>query len=367
VPNQSCPDPGDGQPLADATSVLERVRTAFRAAIEEVPGPNTRPIQLEHSLGLHKTLAWKLASLSELDEVISAHAGDRETFGLMLAGVSPDRQKDEALQYRKEGFRGTSHVWGVQAETIVRTVILHPSAESPMLDAAALFGCIDFRRLRTDRPWVLNRWRPTDDAGAPIPVTREPIRAGSAGGTPLLAGCSTIGPGDVRRTLLDDGTTEDELLDGPVGKTGAATCFFGEVVRSVMSRYRAEGNVSYAQNLDLRTPCRTVIFDHLVPRSLFGAVQPRARVFGELAGRPLYSTVRSNRDRLEIFEEVEHLGAGVAALATDDIPDYGDIVASACEALGWDVAGCDVYRLRIPYPYVPSTLTYSYPLPEAPA
>ena len=163
--------------------------------------------------------------------------------------------------------------------------------------------------------------------------------------------------------MLPDSTTADELVAGPTGNAGAVTFFTGEVMRAVMKRYRADDNHIMAQNLELRTPCETVIFDHIVHRDLFGRVQPRLHVFGEIAGRPLYDTLRSNRDRLEVHERVEYVG-GITDMACDDVANYDEMIASTCNTIGWDPAAFDVYRVRIEFPYVPATISMDYPLPE---
>jgi len=398
------------QPLElQAVRSLRRVQEAVSGIIEAVPGPTDRPSEIEKTLGLHKTLAWKLAKIVEssdpaeifrripgagaIEKVLEAasrlgvarerleavrsalaalaafveeHAGDRKTFEIMLAGFERESPAEIDLMYRKSAFRASSYVWGVEAGTIVRSVIVHPSSAEGMLDAAVIFGCVELRRLRADRPWVINRSRPTDDEGRPILVRRETIDSGTSGAVPLLSEfCSTHRP-QLRRAVLEDGTVEDELLPGPIGNAGGLTCFTGEVMRDLMSRYHGEANAMMAQNLELRTPCRSVVFDHLVHRDLFGPVAPRLGVFGELAGRPLFSTLRSNRDRIDVFERVEHLGAGLEVLPIAEVPGYEGMVRHVCARLGWDPGCFDAYRLHMPFPFIPVTITYDYPLPEVP-
>ncbi|MCP3903969.1 MAG: hypothetical protein GY715_10080 [Planctomycetes bacterium] len=402
--------PADAGVGALAHNALLRVQDAFVDAVGTVPEPTERPYEIAKSLGLHKTLAWKLAKIMEstdpvvifqripgagavekilsaakrhgvsterlaavrtalanLDEIVARHAGDRETFEMILAGLAAENGRDVELLYRRDGFQATSFIWGVQARAMMRAVIVNPNQDGVMLDAAVIFGSVGLRRLRPDRSWVIERWRPTDDLGRPIPVEREAIDDTKAGCAPLLHDFSSTSRTEVQRRILEDGTVEDEVGSGPLGNEGAVTCFTGEVVRSVMPRYRAESNRILAQNLELRTPCRTVVFDHLVPADLYGRVAPQARLYGELAGRPLYTTLRSDRDRLPIHEQVEYLGSGPSVLRTRDVPRYEKMVRHVCGSLGWDADRMDVYRLRMDFPYVPSTITYEYPLPEAPS
>jgi hypothetical protein len=401
----------DGETLEDSSRrLLQHVRGAFAGLLAAVPESTSRPHELEKALGLHKTLAWKVAkvvecrepadvyqyipgpgavnkildaarkrgvadellgdvrrSLAELDEHITEHAGDRDTFEMMVAGFVGPRRKETDLQYRRSAFRSPSYIWGVQARTMTRTVIVQPSRDDPAtLDAAVITGCVDLRRLRAERSWVIYRGRPTDDEGEIIAAPREPIDLPPPDQAPFLSEFCRPSPPDVRRVILEDGTVEDELPGGVVGNSGAITCFTAEVLRGVVPRYRDERNATMAQNLELRTPCQTVIFDHLVSPDLFGAVRPTLRVFGELAGRPLYASLRSNRDRLDVFESVVHLGTGTRVVPTPDVPRYEEMIRYVCSQLGWDAEQFDVYRLRMEFPYVPSTITYDYPLPDAP-
>lgn len=393
-----------------AGETIGRVQDAFTELVAAVPGLTGRPSEIQRALGLHKTLAWKLAkivdasdrltvyrrlpgdgaiakildaaarvgversrldavrtSVRDLERFVERHAGHRETLEIMLAGSSRGRLNDAELSYRKDGFRATSHIWGVQARTVTRSVITWPSADDKdMLDAAIIFGVVDFLRLRPDRPWVVNRWRPTDDDGAPIAIQPTPIDSESAGGSPLLRDFCSDPNLDVRRAKAPDCTLEDEVAAGQVGTRGAVTLHSAEVLRNVMPRFSVDGSRMYAQNLELRTPCRTVVFDHLVHRDLYGRVAPRFKVFGELAGRPLYVTLRSGMDRLEVFERVEYLGNGSAVLRTPDVPRYDQMIQHVCHRLGWDPDMLDAYRVRMEYPYVPITMTYDYPLPEPP-
>ncbi len=401
-------DGGEDDPFERvAGETIGRVQDAFTELVAAVPGLTGRPAEIQRALGLHKTLAWKLAkiveasdrltvyrrlpgdgaiakildaaarvgvdrgrlenvraSVRDLERFVERHAGHRETLEIMLAGSSRGRLNDAELGYRKDGFRATSHIWGVQARTITRSVIIWPSDDPEMLDAAIVFGAVDFLRLRADRPWVVNRWRPTDDDGAPITVHATPIDPRSEGGAPLLRDFCSDPELQVRRSMAPDRTIEDEVAAGQIGTRGAVTLHSAEVLRNVMPRYSVEGSRMYAQNLELRTPCRTVVFDHLVHRELYGRVAPRFRVFGELAGRPLYVTLRSGMDRLEVFERVEYLGTGPSVLRTPDVPRYDQMIQQVCERLGWDPEMLDAYRVRMEYPYVPITMTYDYPLPE---
>jgi len=302
-----------------------------------------------------------------LERLVEQHAGHRETLEIMLAGSSRGRLNDAELGYRKDGFRATSHIWGVQARTMTRSVIVWPSDDPEMLDAAVIFGAVDFLRLRPDRPWVVSRWRPTDDDGAPISVKPESIDPQPDDGAPLLRDFCSDPNLRVKRSKAPDHTLEDEIAAGKVGTGGAVTMHSAEVLRNVMPRYSVTGNHIFAQNLELRTPCRTVVFDHLVHRDLYGRVAPRFRVFGELAGRPLYVTLRSGMDQLEVFERVEYLGSGPSVIRTPDVPRYDQMVQHVCSRLGWDPSLLDAYRVRMEYPYVPITMTYDYPLPERPS
>ena len=54
-------------------------------------------------------------------------------------------------------------------------------------------------------------------------------------------------------------------------------------------------------------------------------------------------------------------------LHTADVPRYPKIAGYVFDRLGWDGSRFDVYRCRVQYPIVPSSVMLQFELPEKPA
>jgi hypothetical protein len=70
---------------------------------------------------------------------------------------------------------------------------------------------------------------------------------------------------------------------------------------------------------------------------------------------------------MEPYESVTYLGKGPSVLYTADVPRYPELANYAFERLGWDGERFDVYRCRVEYPVLPSTVAMVFDLPEAPS
>lgn len=395
----------------DSLAVLQRVRAAVTRVITEAQGPIDRAADLERSLGLHKTLAWKLAriaeavdpatiyrhlpgdgalrkllraaegrgvgpeirravpeAIEELERFILMHAGDRESFEMMLNRTGTEGREETDILYRKAGFNCASYTWGAQARAQMKALFCAPGRDDPgLIDCTTVTGFVDLRRIHPDKPWIVSRERPTDDRGAPKRAERRPLEpmpaSANPSGYPMLAEfCSQPLP-TIQRRVLESGAVQDELVPGPVGQAGAVTCFTAEMLSSVMSRTPTEEDAAMAQALEVRTPCRFGLLDHFVHVDLFDEVKPRLQVFGQLSGMPWWDLHHRQFDELEALERVQLMGFGPAAAHLAEIPRYEELIRHVCERCGWRAEEFRLYRVRMAYPIVPSAIIISYPLP----
>jgi len=415
--SQTGPTGGEVQPFeTQSEEVLRRVRGAFAEIMEALPGPITRPHQLQKALGIDKQLSWRILkatcesdpfaaahhlpgpngvkifldaaarngvssalmkrasrALAEFDELVDIHAGDRASIDMMMSAHAQRGREPADLAHRKLAFRGNSYLWGVQAKVQLRTDIAAPAREKGLLDICSLQGFIGLRRLRPDVPWVVSRGRCVDNDGqARRTFLREPLDArdregGTVSAVPLLrAFCSKPIP-EFRR-IARHGFVEAELIEGPVGDTGAVTCITGEVGRAAASYFRDEHNRFGNFIASAWTPCETLIFDQIAHENIFGDLYPTLAVYSELGQlAPFLSSPESHRDLLPVTETVEYLGTGVFSLHTPHVPHYAQMARFAFERLGWDAERFKVYRLRMKFPIIPTSVVIRYDLPERPA
>lgn len=127
--------------------------------------------------------------------------------------------------------------------------------------------------------------------------------------------------------------------------------------------YRDEVNDDLSAVARVRTPCGMLVLDVLIYDEMFGKVNPIVSVFNDAVGGDLPTTTRPN-DRLPVREFVRHLGRSVDCLHTPDVSRYAEMVDSALERLGWDHTKFDVYRCRVEFLLVPSSVVMKFNLPD---
>lgn len=400
----------------EAQDVISRVRNAFAAVLEALPGHVARAHEVSKALGVHKKLGWQIANviyepdvfaaahhipgrssvktfleaaasrrvgpkliqsaeaaLGDFERLIEVHAGDRESLDMMLTACARECAEPAQLELRKMAFRGNSAIWGVQAKTRLNASLVHPGTRAGWCDVALLNGHVKLRRTRSNVAWEIVRTKFVADDGAD--GSRQPKRealdrigekAGNATGVPLLRQfCSQALP-QVERKPLSNGWVQDVLVGGPVGETGAVDCFTAEVWRGLGPCYRTEHDWLWVAAAKIRTACEVLVFDQFVHEDVFGPIRPELQVYSDLAGGSLLPGARQEADRLPAFESVQHLGKGISAIRTPDVPRYVEIVHYAFDRLGWDPARFDVFRVRMEFPAMPATVAMESPLPEPP-
>jgi hypothetical protein len=113
-------------------------------------------------------------------------------------------------------------------------------------------------------------------------------------------------------------------------------------------------------------PAEVLVLDVLVHRDLFadgGAF--KTDLYGDLfGGGPALRYEEA--DLLPLHEPLQRLGTGPEAARTPDIPRYHEMLRYSLDRAGWDGDRFDVYRLRMQYPPIPTTVVFRRPLPTRP-
>jgi hypothetical protein len=255
----------------------------------------------------------------------------------------------------------------------LRCDLVHPSrgeaGAAGGLDFAALHGFARLTRLRPGTAWPVGRFAAQSAPGQLMALSsRGPLDPAAAAehGAPLLAEfCSRPIP----RMRFDpdaQGGVDAFVIGEGVGTSAASTVFLGEWVEGVGTKWaepsRPHGRVAQFCS----TPCEVLVMDHAVHRSLFGALEPELLVVCELGRRVPFPQNKSEPALLTVPERARAMGRGLHAFACADLPEYPRMVARACAARGWDPEEFDVYRVRMEWPPIPSTVVMRYRLPEKP-
>lgn len=394
---------------AHVRDVIQRVRAAFSELLVAIGADSTRPQEVSRQLRLDKSLTWKLCRLigaenpfaaipliprraglnilidafakaeappeliqsvrnaiTDFERMVEVHSGDRETLEMMLGNLTDHGQQERDESHRKLSFRGNSATWGVQARAQLCTNVIAPGSHREMADLAWLSGLIDFRRLKREATWAMAAARKVTDDGSPLPVGE--IRAidpafDDSNKAPLLGEfCSTPAP-EIRIETGRDGVTRYELVEGPVGNTAAATCIIGLYGRNFVRRTRAKDDTIGEHYARLYTPVEVLIHDLFVHRDLTYALSPQILLYSQLPSGPMYPAAGRERGLLDVSEPVIALGGCPPDTLTTEIPQYGRMIRSVIDRMGWNLQEFHGFRFRLRYPPIPTLAVWRYQLP----
>jgi hypothetical protein len=396
-----------------ARQSISRLRGAFGAMLATLPGRPQRPHEIQKALGIDAKLGWKIAKLvheddlflsaqhlpgerrletlfkaaakhhvpeamiakardavSEFESLIEIHAGDRASMEMMLLGCSARSNRDAVIAQRKAAFQANSFIWGVQAKAQFGIYIMRPGDDPSWGHVASVRGFISLRRMRPNVPWVVSRLRTTDEEDNElIDYERRPLDDtyhGATGENVLPQFCSQPLP-VIERIVHTTGFAEEVLAPSDVGNTAAIDCVTGDDDRNIVPRHQMEGESVWGGLRMLRTPVETLILDQLVHEDLFGAIEPRLVQFSDLGlARGYPAPPLKESELMDSGEVVQHFGKDPTAIYTPEIPRYAEMVKWVCQKIDCDPARLNVYRVRIDYPVIPTSIGMEHDLPEHP-
>lgn len=381
--------------VEEAKGVLQEVRTSLSDLVASVGADPTQPQDMARRFDLDKTLTWKIGrviceanalavvphipgraavrnfvetlersgapaadaasvrkAMDRFDKLIETHSGDRETFEMMLGGVSDDLSRKRGEAFRKMAFQGNSAVWGVSARTHLSIRMVMPGSREGLLNMSTVTGFFDFRRLRADIPWaiaVANRWGVEDDGSSgrsPLqPLGEDPAERE----IPLLTRfCSSPLPEMVSERDAKD-NMRFVLQGGAAGKTASATILMGWHEPDAVPCHESFPGEIGEHGVHLSTPAETLMFDFYVHRSLGFAMNPTAHIFSQLPGSPRYGESEIGQTELPIPLDVTDLGEP-PDLTVPNMPNYRSLVTYSASRQGHAVTDFHAYRLLLKYP-----------------
>lgn len=398
---------------SEASDVLQRLRTSLAEVIASVPGPIVKPAELQRALKIDMKLSCKVFKVvsasgslaagphvpglgalrtflnaarkagvqetllgaatdaaSQFDRLVASHAGDRTAFDSMISSFAgTDDAAAITLQHRRATFRGQRHIFGVQARLQVQCIVAQPAEDPRFLDLARITGFQSLRQLRPNAPLVIASACATNDDGTVRDTHIEPLdpTADPSSSIALINQFCSQPPPQFRAVQRAPGAIRRVLVSDGVGKKAAITCVEGHVARGVVPRYREPENTTGAAIASIRMPCEGLLLDLLVREDTFQPFEPRVYACGEHLGELAGPGASTELQRLEPLETVSYLGRGPSVLYAAEFPRYAALGQYVFDRLGWDASRFDVYRCRVEYPVLPSTVVMAFDLPEAPA
>lgn len=295
------------------------------------------------------------------DDMIEVHVGDRAMLELILDSMGSSEEKPLAMS-RKLAYRGNSGIWGIQADVRVTAQFIAPSAERPgMLDLALVGGFTQMRRLRPVPRWPLFRIDSyNDDQSERTAGTARIAIDPDASTDPWLIEDFCTGAVPEIHVSRSGRALVYEAGDGPIGRLGEFSCFFGFLDRGDVTRYRDSLNTTAELISSVSIPVKTALFDLIVHRDMAEAMQPAV----ELIGHP--ATGQLGAEGVTLLPHAERLtNLGPATMVkTPLVPDYDKIIARVFERASWDPRDFVCLRLVMPYPPMPASIRLSYDLPD---
>ena len=395
---------------AHAKAVVRSLRGSFAELLAAVGADPQDLNSITQRLGLNKNLAWKISKIVQADDPMAAleqmpgaagirillqnaersgvqaelvaaakqavegyerlieiHSGDRATLEMMGSELSGAGRRERDEYHRKLLFQGASYVWGAQTRVNLKVGIVGPGKAPGLLDFASINALIDFRRIRADVTWVLASRRSNNDDGSEMATSAsEPVdpdfeRCDQA---PLMAEfCSKPLP-EFRR-VVSPGATAFELVEGPVGNTGALTCTFGMIQRGI-PYYRAPLNEWGEHSARCDIPSELLVLDLYFHRTFTFAQNHELSLYSELTEPMPHAGKEHERNRLPLHEPIIDLGTAPLPASTPEVPRYNPMVLSAFKRTGWDPDDFFGLRVKVAYPAMPTALVLRYRLPEQP-
>jgi len=391
-----------------ALDVLQDVRSAFAELIVQIPRPISKAFDLQKALDVDPKLASRVFRVAHADDplrvgtdvpsrvsierifkaaakegvpakviqrasiayeqferLVADHAGDRESFASMVSALSAVQGEDSSIdaQQRKAAYLANSHILGVQARTRLNCFIHKPAYVGRKGEVVGLRGLIDLRWLRTSHaPFTISRSDVRDSRGDVDKRyevrKREPLDPDEPedhGVALLREFCSRPLP-KIETVRMSNGMMNTQIVSKHVGKASLTTCIIGEILRDFPECDFTDPDDHFDQSVLVRTPCEVLIQDVLLHEGPHGELKPQVRVLsdhqctdGTILGR--------DSDMLPLTATVKYLGKGPEVMHTRDVPRYADMVQYAMDRLGWDGSKFEVYRCRIEYPVMPSTVS----------
>lgn len=324
-------------------------------------------------------------AFDRFEAFVLQHAGERDSFESMIASLGSEARESLDLRHKKGAFKANAHLRGAQALTQFKTAIVFPSQKPDHNDLVVLRGMVDLLRSNPIVPLVLAQHFMRWSQGPIEHVKREPLDANAevGKGVSVLRGFSSDPLPTVRTIGQDSGALETQLMGMGIGRTAATTIVTGEIVRDELSPYAPDpenpdddSDPVLTSHAAIGCPVETLVHDVLFHRQVFDLERRLGRTGGQLLPKVfVYDTADPGFQPpepprlgephvLAIEERATFLGSGADAAATVDVPRYVELIRFACQRVGIDPADLMVYRCRVEYPLLPSTVAVRFELPK---
>lgn len=306
-----------------------------------------------------------MTAVEEFYEIIDIHSGDRQSMDMMLMASSRDGRDQAFNTLRKQACYAQSHLLGLQAETQLDSWFFGPSATPGMLDVAEVKGLFDIRRNRPGVKWVIDTPCFFTGTSHNEQFFTETIDRGPScnlmENVPFLQKyCSDPLPALKAVTSKSCGPVY-ELEDGPVGNTNLIDTVTGTVSRGIFPVDPDPSEKQHEVSVKIYTPVQNLILDLFFHETMAETMagNPSACMLFDYYERGGALEYRSLRDTVPMNIKPMLIGSGTGCAYTPLVPRYSEMLGDVFQCLRWDPDEFVVYRIRVEFPVVPSSLYYT--------
>ena len=377
-------------------AILEEVQNAYRHLLAEAGCASAQTAaELQRALGLDKKLGWQvfrviqapspmtagfaipsktstkrlgnaaikrgankdsadslIEVVSRFEQFVKENTAGRAEFESIIADWAPEGRESVELANRREAFNAMSKLRGLACETSFYTVITHPSRDGESIDRVLLHGYLGVRRLSSSAKMLAEYLYtdPSDDEGQERAIDGERINKPES--ILLKEFCSEPTP-----TIETQGCGPGQMIywlrNEEIGARSSTNAVFGLRRTRLMPRYRSDDRPSATHYISPATPTQRVVFDCVVHRDLLTDAEPSVLVHEAAANGPVASRadlIRREPDLLDWRPQIHRIGPGISRMQNRFIPRYNDMLARACDHMGWDPGAFMGYRIEVEYP-----------------
>lgn len=353
-----------GQALGLDKVLTSRVLKALRqqdpvASLYFMPGPEPLRslIKAAERRGVASPARAAAAShaVDQFAHLIDARIGDRSLLDSILSAWIPEARAEFELRRKQAAFKAVSQLKGVQADTIVATCILAPSANPDLVDIVWVHGLTGLHRVRPGVLVKLASRRMSAEPSARKAQTFDGKLIDDSTPPLIREFCSQPVP-DIRLRRVGESLMYTLAGDG-FGAASAVDVFFADVNRSELKRdpsvkpERPGGERGVYFFAEISVPAKALQLDLLVHEDLYPGKDPALRIhdtaFDGVAD-PL--DARRDLDRIDMLESITSLGRGLSAVRAAGVPRYAELIHHAMNRCGYPAAEFRGYRCAIDYP-----------------
>lgn len=312
-----------------------------------------------------------LESVAGFERLIDEFPGGRSGLDASLSGLD-DRVHQRNIRGAAQAIhKSMASLLGYQADAMLASILIQPSAEPGRLDEVLVLGKYGVRRLRASSPITVfgRRGEPDEDRGdSPRVESLDGQLSPENGNAYLLTDfCSRpLPPLSLFRTERAHLYTLSEHV--PAVNT-PVSLVAGIMVRSAGRTHRTDSTVHHWESQVPRMPCRVLVNDVFVRDDVFTGSQPvvTSTLHSIASGPQRPDAPAFHLDNVDVRPSVTSLGMGLAGIGTRDVPRYTELMGSVFQRVGWDASRFRGYRCRVQYPVPLVSVTFWFEIPLAPA